>query len=67
MLTILSADPGHAWHDRELARMLDITNLNSFCGPLTQWSSEGIIRETGRALYTLAGHASMPLTSADTA
>ena len=34
---------------------------------VTQWSSEGIIRKTGRALYTLAGHASMPLTSADTA
>jgi hypothetical protein len=34
---------------------------------VTQWSSEGIIRKTGRALYTLAGHASMPLTSAGTA
>lgn len=65
VLTILAAEPGRAWHGRELARMLGITNLNSFCGQLSQWSSEGIIRKTGRALYTLAGHASMPLTSAD--
>lgn len=67
VLTILAAEPGRAWHGRELARMLGITNLNSFCVQLSQWSSEGIIRKTGRALYTLAGHASMPLTSADTA
>jgi hypothetical protein len=67
VLTILAAEPGRAWHGRELARMLGITNLNSFCVQLSQWSSEGIVRKTGRALYTLAGHASMPLTSADTA
>ncbi|MFR9799373.1 hypothetical protein ACL02U_26305 [Streptomyces sp. MS06] len=67
VLTILAAEPGRAWHGRELARMLGITNLNSFCVQLSPWSSEGIIRKAGRALYALADHVSMPLTSTDTA
>jgi transposase len=51
---LLTAQPWRAWKGRELATILDIDNLNSFCVQLSQWSHQGHIRKIGRALYAPA-------------
>jgi hypothetical protein len=53
VLAILRSDPGRAWSGRELARILEITNLNSFCVQLSQWANKDLICKIAPAVYTL--------------
>jgi transposase len=51
---LLAAQPWRAWKGRELAAILGIDNVNSFCVQLSPWSHQGHIRKIGRALYAPA-------------
>ncbi|WAX81624.1 hypothetical protein [Streptomyces sp. KMM 9044] len=42
------------WHARDIARLLGITNMNSFCVQISQWSQQGLITKTRPATYTPA-------------
>jgi hypothetical protein len=46
--------PDQPWRARDIARLIGITNLNSFCVQMSQWSRQGLIIKTGPARYTLA-------------
>jgi hypothetical protein len=54
VLALLRADPGRSWRGRELAQVLGIANLNSFCVQLSQWASKGLIYKIAPAVYALA-------------
>lgn len=54
VLAVMTSGPEGPWHAREIARLLGITNLNSFCVQMSQWSHRGLITKTGPATYTLA-------------
>jgi transposase len=54
VLELLAAQPWRSWKGRELAAILGIDNVNSFCVQLSQWSHQGYIRKIGRALYAPA-------------
>ncbi|MFI6578108.1 transposase [Nocardiopsis sp. NPDC050513] len=53
-LAIMSSAPDTPWHAREIARMVDVTNINGFRVQMSQWSHLGLIKKTGPAIYTLA-------------
>ncbi|WP_405087381.1 IS4 family transposase [Microbispora sp. NBC_01389] len=53
VLALLRADPGRSWRGRELAQVLRIANLNSFCVQLSQWASKGLIYKIAPAVYAL--------------
>jgi hypothetical protein len=53
-LTVMNSDHDTSWRARDVARLLGITNLNSFCVQMSQWSHRGLIKKTGPATYTLA-------------
>jgi hypothetical protein len=50
----MNSAPDQPWHARDIARLIGITNLNSFCVQMSQWSRQGLIIKTGPARYTLA-------------
>ncbi|KLL10608.1 MULTISPECIES: hypothetical protein [Protofrankia] len=54
MLAVLSSHPGRSWHARDVARRLDVTNINSFRVQMSQWAHRGLIHKTGPATYALA-------------
>lgn len=54
VLQLLEAQPWRAWKGSELAAILGIDNVNSFCVQLSQWSHQGHIRKIGPALYAPA-------------
>jgi ribosomal protein L30/L7E len=54
-LAIMNSRPGTSWHARDIARLLGITNMNSFRVQMSQWSHQGLIKKVGRAAYTLTG------------
>jgi len=60
VLDLLRSDPNRAWHGRELAQNLDVTNINSFCTRMSQWARNGLLHKIGRATYKLPN----PLTGA---
>jgi hypothetical protein len=60
VLALLSTQPTHNWHARDIASRLPFPNLNTCNTQLLTWAQQGIIRRTGRATYQL------PLTPADT-
>jgi hypothetical protein len=53
-LAVMNSGPDGPWHARDIARLLGITNINSFCVQMSQWSHRGLITKTGPATYTLA-------------
>lgn len=53
-LAIMNSDPDTPWHARDIARLLGVTNINSFCVQMSQWSHRGLINKTGPATYALA-------------
>lgn len=54
-LAVMNSGPDEPWHAHKIARLLGITNLNSFRVQMSQWSHRGLITKTGPATYTLAG------------
>ncbi|MEY9997358.1 ribosomal protein L30/L7E [Streptomyces sp. V4I8] len=54
-LAIMNSRPGTPWHARDVARLLGITNMNSFCVQMSQWSHRGLIKKVGRAAYAPTG------------
>jgi len=50
----MNTDPGTPWHAREIARLIGVTNINSFRVQMSQWSPLGLIKKIGPAIYTLA-------------
>lgn len=53
-VAIMNSDPERPWRARDIARLLGITNLNSFCVQMSQWSQQNLIKKTNPATYTLA-------------
>lgn len=53
-LAVLASRPGEPWHARDVARILGVTNINSFRVQMSQWAHRGVIHKTGPATYTLA-------------
>ncbi|MGW3661503.1 hypothetical protein ACWD6R_40510 [Streptomyces sp. NPDC005151] len=53
-LAVLASRPGKAWHARDVAHLLGITNINSFRVQMSQWAHRGLIHKTGPATYALA-------------
>jgi len=54
VLDLIRSDPHRAWHGRDLAQLLNVTNINSFCTRMSQWASKGLLHKIGRGTYTLA-------------
>jgi len=50
-LAVMNSDPDRPWHARDIARLLDITNLNSFRVQMSQWAHQDLIKKTGPATY----------------
>lgn len=53
-LAVLGSHLGEPWHARDVARLLGVTNINSFRVQMSQWAHRGLIHKTGPATYTLA-------------
>lgn len=53
VLAQMSADPLRGWHARDLARLLDIANIDSLQAQMGRWARQGLIHKTARATYTL--------------
>ncbi|EFC80824.1 hypothetical protein FrEUN1fDRAFT_6037, partial [Parafrankia sp. EUN1f] len=62
VLDLLRGDPHRAWHSRDIARILHVTNINSFRTRMSQWARQGLLHKTDRATYTLT---STPLTATE--
>ena len=43
----MNSGPDGPWHAREIARLLGITNLNSFCVQMSQWSHQASVFHGG--------------------
>jgi hypothetical protein len=54
VLDLLRADPYRPWHGRDVAQILNATNINSLCTRMSRWASKGLLHKIGRATYTLA-------------
>jgi hypothetical protein len=54
VLDLLRADPYRPWHGRDVAQILNVTNINSLCTRMSQWAGKGLLHKIGRATYTLA-------------
>jgi hypothetical protein len=54
VLDLLRSDPHRPWHGRDIARTLNVTNINSLRTRMSQWAHKGLIHKIGRATYTLA-------------
>ena len=53
VLDLLRSDPYRPWHGRDVAQILNITNINSLCTRMSQWAHQGLLHKIGRATYTL--------------
>jgi hypothetical protein len=53
VFALLSAAPGRAMTPSELARALEITNVNSFSVQLATWARRGLLGKPGRGRYAL--------------
>jgi hypothetical protein len=51
VLDLLRSDPHRPWHGRDIAQILNVTNINSLCTRMSQWAHKGLLRKTGRATY----------------
>jgi hypothetical protein len=51
VLALLHSDPYRPWHGRDVARILNVTNINSLCTRMSQWAHKGYIHKIGRATY----------------
>lgn len=51
---VLATRPGEPWHARDVARILGVTNINSFRVQMSQSAQRGVIHKTGPATYALA-------------
>ncbi|EFC82819.1 hypothetical protein FrEUN1fDRAFT_4095, partial [Parafrankia sp. EUN1f] len=56
VLDLLRGDPHRAWHSRDIARILHVTNINSFRTRMSQWARQGLLHKTDRATYTLTSN-----------
>jgi hypothetical protein len=54
VLDLLRADPYRPWHGRDVAQILNVTNINSLRTRMSQWADKGLLHKIGRATYTLA-------------
>jgi hypothetical protein len=54
VLELLRSDPYRPWHGRDVAQILNVTNINSLCTRMSQWAGKGLLHKIGRATYTLA-------------
>jgi hypothetical protein len=54
VLDLLRSDPYRPWHGRDVAQILNITNINSLCTRMSQWAHKGLLHKIDRATYTLA-------------
>jgi len=54
ILDLLRSDPYRPWHGRDVAKILNVTNINSLCTRMSQWAHRGLLHKIGRATYTLA-------------
>jgi hypothetical protein len=50
---LMKTDPDKSWSPGELARHLEITNVNSFSVQMAAWSRRGLIARKGRGAYTI--------------
>lgn len=53
VLDLLRSDPYRPWHGRDVAQLLNVTNINSLCTRMSQWAHKGLLHKTDRATYTL--------------
>jgi hypothetical protein len=53
VLDLLRSDPYRPWHGRDVAQILNVTNINSLCTRMSQWAHKGLLHKIGRATYTL--------------
>jgi hypothetical protein len=53
VLDLLRRDPYRPWHGRDVAHILNVTNINSLCTRMSQWAHKGLLHKIGRATYTL--------------
>jgi hypothetical protein len=53
VLHLLRADPYRPWHGRDVAQILNVTNINSLCTRMSQWAHKGLLHKIGHATYTL--------------
>jgi Insertion element 4 transposase N-terminal/Transposase DDE domain len=67
VFTLLHAEPDHSFTPSELAKTLEITNINSFSVQLASWARRGLLGKTGRGRYTIPPNypTTDPLTNTD--
>ncbi|MDP9864324.1 MULTISPECIES: IS4 family transposase [Streptosporangium] len=53
VLALMQTQLGRSWHAREVGQLLGVPDLHSFCVQMAQWARQGLIRKTGRGIYTL--------------
>jgi hypothetical protein len=53
VFALLRAEPERSFTPTELARTLEITNINSFSAQLATWARRGVLGKTGRGRYTI--------------
>jgi hypothetical protein len=53
ILDLLRSDPHRPWHGRDVAQILNVTNINSLCTRMSQWAHKGLLHKIGRTTYTL--------------
>jgi hypothetical protein len=54
VLDLLRSDPYRPWRGRDVAQILNVTNINSLCTRMSQWAGKGLLHKIGRATFTLA-------------
>lgn len=54
VLDLLRSDPYRPWHGRDVAQILNVTNINSLCTRMSQWAHKGLLHKISHATYTLA-------------
>ncbi|MEU6275241.1 hypothetical protein ABZ871_22930 [Streptomyces populi] len=56
VFALLSAAPDRSFTPSELARTLDITNINSFSVQLATWARRGLLGKPARGRYAIPNH-----------
>lgn len=53
ILDLLRSDTYRPWHSRDIAQILNVTNINSLYTRMSQWAHKGLLHKIGPATYTL--------------
>jgi len=61
IVQLMRSDPTRAWHGREIAQWLGVTNADVVCVQFTQWEQTGHLHKVGPATRTLPWPAPEPL------